>query len=113
MSNDQIDPLLDEGGEPRIHYSTPFFNVNDFTRVKNAALILETLMERGSNTKNKTLLHTFNSGSRGRCLFDELIEIGAIEKTQLRGDRNWVNISPKGRRIVKQWRHFIASFNGE
>ena len=88
------------------------FKVSDFTRVKNAALILETLTERGSNTKSSILLHTFNTSGRYLHLVDELIEIGAIDKIQLRGDRNWISVSSKGRQIVKHWRQFIATFNG-
>jgi len=90
----------------------PSFNIHDFTRVKNAALILKTLIEKGSNTKSKTILHTFNSSSRCGPIVDELIDVGAIEILNLRGDRNWISISPKGRNIVKHWRRFLAAFNG-
>jgi len=99
-----------EGQGPTI--PEPSFNIHDFTRVKNAALILKTLIEKGSNTKSKTILHTFNSSSRCGPIVDELIDVGAIEILNLRGDRNWISISPKGRNIVKHWRKFIATFNG-
>jgi len=86
--------------------------ITDFIRVKNAALILETLFERGSNSKNKILLHTFNSTSRCGPIVDELIEIGAITVTPLRRECRWLGLSPKGRNIVKHWRGFLAAFNG-
>ena len=85
----------------------------DYTRVKNAALILETLFEKGSNSKNRTLLHTFNSTTSSGPVVDELIEIGAIDVLPLkRSGTKWISISPKGRNIVKHWRRFIAAFNG-
>jgi len=87
--------------------------VNDYTRVKNAALLLATLDERGSNTRHKTIIHTFNTSNwRYAAVIEDLIGIDAVDNMGLNGDRTWISITDKGRRILRNWRKFIKSFNG-
>jgi predicted transcriptional regulator len=91
----------------------PSFKTDDFFRVKNATLLLGTLEERGSNTRNKTIINTFNTSNwRYAAVIEDLIGVGAIDNMVLRGDRTWISITDKGRRILRNWRRFIASFNG-
>ena len=99
-------------GQGLVHLE-PSFKVDDFFRVKNAALLLSTLEERGSNTRNKTIIYTFNTSNwRYAAVIEDLIIVGAIDNMVLRGDRTWISITDKGRRILRNWRRFIGSFNG-
>lgn len=73
--------------------------------------ILMGVINRGGGSKSHILR---NAGLRwdhnGGVLIDDLIVSGHLSYLKLRGDRNYVSITDKGRLLIRDWIDFEKNF---
>ena len=60
--------------------------------------------KKGSGAKTRVMRQAnLTYHQQGDILIEDLIERGLLNHMQLKGDRNWVSLSPSGAKFLRDW----------